>query len=194
MTELNVVEEATVDSAEDKTPILAEDPERATGVIYLASIPPRFTKRRINEYFSNFGQVGRIYLQIDRKSTKVRKYTEGWVEFKKKKIAKKAALMLNKQQVGGKHRSPAFDCLWTIKYLHGFKWSNLVEQLNYERNIEDQRLRIELAQARNEGKHFVEQVEKSGRIRNLEKTVSILRSRLFGPAAVWVNKIDGYAA
>ncbi|CAD5206585.1 unnamed protein product [Bursaphelenchus okinawaensis] len=152
-------------------PNLSVDPEKNTGVIYIAQVPPRFTKRKILEYFSNIGEVGRVYMQIDKKSTKVRRYTEAWVEFKKKRIAKKVAAMLNGQQVGGKHRSPAFDSLWTIKYLHGFKWSNLVEQLNHEKTIEEQRLRIELSQARREGKHFIDQVQKSGQIRNLEKSV-----------------------
>lgn len=44
---------------------------------------------------------------------------EGWVEFKRKKIAKRVASLMNGQKVGGKHRSPAFDCLWSLKYLHG---------------------------------------------------------------------------
>lgn len=39
-------------------------PEKGTGVIFLSIIPPRFTKKRIQEYFSHFGEIGRIYLQV----------------------------------------------------------------------------------------------------------------------------------
>ena len=61
------------------------------------------------------------------------KYTEGWVEFCKKKDAKKAELALNCQLIGGKKRKNKYrDDLWNIKYLSGFKWSHLSEKLAYD--------------------------------------------------------------
>lgn len=63
--------------------------------------------------------------------------------------------------------------IWvSIVFVFRFKWSNLVEQLTYEKNIEEQRLRVELGQARREAKHFVDQVQKGAEIRELEKKVS----------------------
>lgn len=50
-----------------------------------------------------------------------------------------------------------------------FKWSNLIEQLNYERHVEEQRLRIELVQARREAGHFIDQVKKGGQLRQMAK-------------------------
>ena len=46
------------------------------------------------------------------------KYLEGWIEFKKKRIAKQVAESLNNAQVGGKRRSPYYESLWNIKYLN----------------------------------------------------------------------------
>lgn len=42
-------------------------------------------------------------------------FTEGWVEFKNKKIAKLVAKKLNNQAVGGKKRNPWYEELWNIK-------------------------------------------------------------------------------
>ena len=72
---------------------------------------------------------------------KKQNYTEGWVEFADKRIAKTVALMLNNNPVGGKKRSYYHDDLWNIKYLTKFKWSHITEKIgksNYV--INDQRL------------------------------------------------------
>jgi ESF2/ABP1 family protein len=61
-------------------------------------------------------------------SIKRRKFVEGWVEFKDKKIAKRLALTLNNQKIGGKRRSFYHDDLWNIKYLPKFKWNYLTEK------------------------------------------------------------------
>lgn len=56
-------------------------------------------------------------------------YTEAWVEFKDKKIAKVVAEMLNAQTIGGKKGDRWRDDIWTMKYLSGFKWEMLGEQV-----------------------------------------------------------------
>jgi ESF2/ABP1 family protein len=76
---------------------------------------------------------------------------------------------LNKQQVGGKRRTHAYDSLWSLKYLSGFKWSHLIEQLSYEKRVEEQRMRVELVQAKRQAQHFIDQVEKGEKIKSLEK-------------------------
>ena len=63
--------------------------------------------------------------------------------------------------------------MWSIKYLHGFKWSNLIEQLTSERRVEEHRMRTELTQARRQGRHFVDQVEKSARLKKAEQRVNL---------------------
>ena len=46
-------------------------------------------------------------------------FTEGWVEFKDKRIAKRVVEMLNCKAVGGKRKNPWYEELWNMKYLHG---------------------------------------------------------------------------
>jgi ESF2/ABP1 family protein len=41
-----------------------------------------------------------------------RNFTEGWVEFADKRVAKRTALMLNGTQIGGKRRSVYYEDLW----------------------------------------------------------------------------------
>lgn len=55
--ELSDGEENTDTQAEPKKP-----PKR--GIIYLSSIPPYMNVTRIREFFSEFGTVGRVYLQL----------------------------------------------------------------------------------------------------------------------------------
>ena len=46
-----------------------------------------------------------------------RRFTEGWIEFLSKRVAKEVAVRLNNTAVGGNKRSKAHDVLWNIKYL-----------------------------------------------------------------------------
>merc|ERR1719312_2020982 len=89
-----------------------------------------------------------------------RVFTEGWIEFKSKKVAKSVAANLNCNPVGGKRRSKAHDELWNIKYLPRFKWVHLSERLAYESAVKQQRMRTEIAQVKREAEHFKSSVEK----------------------------------
>ena len=74
-------------------------------------------------------------------------FSEAWVEFLDKSIAKTVAEMLNAQVIGGKKgdrcaftvatrwslRSRWRDDIWTMKYLSGFKWEMLGEQVGESR-------------------------------------------------------------
>ena len=69
------------------------------------------------------------YLRKKFTTTKKPHYTEGWVEFKNKAIARSVATMLNAQPVGGKKGTRWRDDMWTMKYLSRFKWYMLTEQI-----------------------------------------------------------------
>ena len=56
-------------------------------------------------------------------------FTEGWIEFEDKHVAKQVAQMLNGQPMGGKRRSAYFYDLWCLKYLSKFKWDHLTEEI-----------------------------------------------------------------
>ena len=54
-----------------------------------------------------------------RKDKLARNFSEGWIEFISKRVAKDVASNLNMTQVGGKKRSKSHDVNWNIKYLPG---------------------------------------------------------------------------
>ena len=129
--------------------------QEKAGVIYISRIPPGMQPTKVRHLMSQYGEVGRVYLQkegmmisflttpetdtftdpkrayLRRKYTTTKKphYTEGWVEFKNKKVARSVAEMLNAQTIGGKKGTRWRDDVWTLKYLPKFKWHMLTEQV-----------------------------------------------------------------
>lgn len=80
------------------------------GIIYFSSIPTRMNVAMLTDELRHFGKINRVYL-VPKKSTKEksqRQYTEGWVEFVKRKNAKKAARALNCIEVPGGKVTTAF--------------------------------------------------------------------------------------
>ncbi|KZT63003.1 hypothetical protein CALCODRAFT_406735, partial [Calocera cornea HHB12733] len=142
--------------------------ERA-GVVYISRIPPGMQPPKVRHLLGAYGEVGRVYLQqedakrayLRRKHTSTKKphYTEGWVEFVDKKVARTVAEMLNAQPIGGKKGTRWRDDVWTMKYLPRFKWSMLTEQIAHERAVHRDRLRQEVSQSRMEQKDYLKQVE-----------------------------------
>merc|ERR1712106_1265564 len=135
-------------------------------------------------FFSQFGKVGRVFLQPDKNDKKGGKYNRvfsgGWVEFLSKKVAKSVAEKLNNNPVGGKRRSKAHDQLWNIKYLPRFKWVHLSERLAYENAVRQQRLRTEISQVKREADHFKSSVERKHRKSNKKEKYS---DEVMSPAA-----------
>ncbi|ODM87606.1 Pre-rRNA-processing protein esf2 [Orchesella cincta] len=94
-------------------------------IIYLSKIPPKMNVKRVRDYFTQFGELNRSFLQPEKTlegkaQTKNQTFTEGWIEFKKRRHAKRVAEMLNNQPVGGKKSKEYHDFLWNIKYLRDF--------------------------------------------------------------------------
>uniref|UniRef100_A0A0K0DXS2 Activator of basal transcription 1 n=1 Tax=Strongyloides stercoralis TaxID=6248 RepID=A0A0K0DXS2_STRER len=160
---------------EDNDKITIEEKEKNSGIVYLQTVPPKYNVAKVREIFSQYGIVKRIHLVPDPKkkfkNPKLREYIEGWIEFEDKKKAKACAKLLNCTKVGGKRRHPASDTLWAMKYLKGFKWSHLREQLDYEKHIARKRLNMEMSRARKEASHFTDQVDKGMSLKKLEEKV-----------------------
>lgn len=145
---------------------------RKRGVLYIARIPPRMGPAKIKTLLSEFGLVTRVYLvEEDRAARKRRRklaggagaggkrYTEGWVEFEDKKVARLVGERLNNTPITNHKRSVHFGDLWNVKYLRKFKWEHLTEKVAYERRIREQKMRIEMTQARRENAAYAEKVE-----------------------------------
>jgi hypothetical protein len=67
-------------------------------------------------------------------------------------------------QVGGKKRAKSHDVIWNLKYLPGFKWTNLSERLAYEKAVHQQRMRTKISQAKRETDYFRANIERSKRL------------------------------
>jgi len=147
-----------------------QEKKKKPGVIYLSSVPDGMNVTQTTAFFSEFGRVGRVFLQPDKtdkqKGKFNRVFSEGWVEFASKKVARMAAERLNCQPVGGKRKSKAHDQTWNIKYLPRFKWVHLSERLAYEAAVRQQRLRTEISQVKREAEHFKSSVESGKRKRS----------------------------
>jgi ESF2/ABP1 family protein len=59
--------------------------------------------------------------------------------------------------------------LWALKYLHKFKWSHLTEKVAYERRVREQKLRVEMMQARRENASYVELVETGKKLDRIDE-------------------------
>ncbi|KAG8715024.1 RNA-binding ATPase activator esf2 [Ceratobasidium sp. 423] len=124
---------------------------------------------KVKHLMSNYGKVGRVFLQqedpkrayLRRKHTTTKKvhYTEGWVEFESKHVARSVAEMLNAQPIGGKKGTRWRDDIWTMKYLPKFKWNMLTEQVAQEAAAHTARLRVELSQSKAEQRDYLRNVE-----------------------------------
>lgn len=150
-----------------------------TGVIYLSSLPPYLKPSALKTLLlqRGFGPITRVFLtpanpspgSFIKKSNKRKTYADGWVEFASKKTAKICAETLNAQIVGGKKGGWYHDDIWNMKYLKGFKWADLMEQIQRERNEREAKRRIEDARAKKEEKMFLAGVEKGKVVEGIRK-------------------------
>ncbi|XP_068854255.1 activator of basal transcription 1 [Aphelocoma coerulescens] len=141
------------------------------GVLYLSFLPPGFGPRQARALLRPHGELGRVFLQPRGGSVRRRRqrpggppavaFAEGWVEFRDKRAAKRAAKILHGAPMAPRPRSPFRHHCWSIKYLPGFRWPHLSERLSYERQVRAQRLRAEVAQAKREGGFYARRAPKA---------------------------------
>lgn len=154
-----------------KNPVATEAAIKKSGVVYVSRIPPFMKPHKLRSLLSNYGTINRIFLapedpmahqrRVRNGGNKKKMYTEGWVEFVNKKDAKDVCEMLNAQTIGGKKGSYYRDDMWTLKYLNGFKWHHLTEQIAAESAERSSRMMAELQREKKDNKNFVQRVEKA---------------------------------
>ncbi|GAB1318636.1 RNA-binding ATPase activator esf2 [Madurella fahalii] len=154
-----------------KNLVATEAAIKKSGVVYLSRIPPFMKPQKLRSLLEPYGKINRIFLtpedplehsrRVRNGGNKKRSYTEGWVEFVKKKDAKKACDLLNAQTIGGKKSSWYRDDVWALKYLKGFKWHHLTEQIAAENAERASRMRAEISKTTRENKEFVRNVERA---------------------------------
>lgn len=143
---------------------------KKSGVVYLSRIPPFMKPAKLRSLLEPYGTINRIFLapedaaahtrRVRAGGNKKRIYTEGWVEFVKKRHAKAACELLNARTIGGKKGSYYHDDLWNLLYLNGFKWHNLTEQIAAENAERASRMRAEITKTAKENREFVRNVER----------------------------------
>lgn len=129
------------------------------GIVYISRLPPGMTPQKVRHLMAKWGDVGKVYAQRrdgeslillifvfiadkiaptgynpnsstqKKQKHQLADFTEAWVEFLSKSVAKMVAQMLNAQMIGGKKGEKWRDDIWTMRYLSGFKWEMLGEQI-----------------------------------------------------------------
>lgn len=167
-------------SASHKQAQKAQKAARRTGVIYISRVPPFMKPQTLKHFLAPHAPkgLGRIFLTPEdhvAHTTRVRKggnkkksFTDGWVEFISKRDAKIAAETLNGNIIGGKKGNFYHDDIWSMKYLNGFKWSHLTEQIANENAERAARLREEVRKTKQENKAFVDDIEKGKMLAGME--------------------------
>ena len=139
---------------------------KKSGIIYLSRIPIGMTIAELRKLLEKY-EIKRCYLvpfkekKINDFGKKVQAYKEGWVEFEDKILAKLCEYQLNGHPIGGKKSCSYKDDLWTIKYLHKFKWHHLIEKLNFNKNLREKRIKNEIRQGKRENEFMLKMFEKS---------------------------------
>jgi ESF2/ABP1 family protein len=102
---------------------------KRSGIVYMSRIPPHLKPLKLRQMLEVHAKLGRIYMAPQDRSApgKGTHFSEAWIEFEDKKMAKAVAELLNSHPMGGKRRSKYHDELWTLKYLPKFKWDHLTE-------------------------------------------------------------------
>ena len=159
---------------------VAKQSQSKTGVIYLSRIPPFMKPSTLKSYLTPFGPVGRIFLtpedpqsrraRVRSGGNKRKSFVDGWVEFTHKRDAKIVAETLNTRTIGGKKGGFYHDDVWNIRYLKGFKWKDLTEQIANENAERAARMRFEIGQTSKENKRFIANVERAKMLEGVKAT------------------------
>mmetsp|Transcript_10242 Transcript_10242/g.18446 ORF Transcript_10242/g.18446 Transcript_10242/m.18446 type:complete len:271 (-) Transcript_10242:450-1262(-) len=162
------------------------------GVLYVSRLPPRFGPNQLRALLSRHADILRIFLEpinndesserelLQKKSGKGKRssrerlhkrasFAHGWVECAKKKDAKRIAELLNNTPMGGNRRRAHHDDLWNLKYLKGFRWNDLSEELAQKKRERTHKLRRELAQATRERDFFLERMDQAKALESIRE-------------------------
>ncbi|MCQ2818083.1 MAG: RNA-binding protein, partial [archaeon] len=171
---LELIEKGMAEGEVDLKDSLAfKEKIQRTGILYLSHIPEGMKVNDIREKLSEF-DVNRIYLVPlkkikDSKGNDIQIYKEGWVEFEDKLMAKMAEYVLNGKTIGGKKNCPFKDQLWTLQYIHKFKWHDLMNSINEDKRVREKKLKAEIAQSRRENEFIMKNLERTKMLNKKKK-------------------------
>lgn len=153
----------------------------SSGVVYISRIPPGMDVNGLRSLIGKVGSINRVWLRPESEeslnsrrelgsSRRRGEFEDGWIEFVRRKDAKRAVQLLNGRAMrGGKREGRWANDLWCLRYLRGFEWKDLIEETvgggkgaGRERVL---KLREEVGAARRERGYVEEKVEMSRRMR-----------------------------
>merc|ERR1711879_443543 len=159
------------------------------GLIWISTIPEGMNPAVIRQIFSKYGDVARIYLEPynhnsgpsgdakdliegkkkNRASYNTGRFKEGRIEFESKTVAKKIVETMNMSEIAEKKHGAWSGQFWSLKYLSKFKWENLHEQLEHERQVRKKVIREEFQKAKEEQNEYLKQVAESKKVKSIAK-------------------------
>ncbi|KAI3330890.1 hypothetical protein F4824DRAFT_477444 [Ustulina deusta] len=174
-----------------KNLVATEKAVKRSGVIYISRIPPFMKPGTVRSIFERFGKINRIYLAPEDAQVRARRlqqgqnrkknFNEGWLEFMKKSDAKAAVELLNGTtlaEIGmAKKRSYYRDDIWSLRYLKGFKWHNLTEQIAAETAERQARMHAEIIKATKENKEFVRNLQKGKELEGIQSKAAAKKAK-----------------
>ncbi|KAI2638231.1 Pre-rRNA-processing protein ESF2 [Xylaria nigripes] len=174
-----------------KNLVATEKAVKKSGVIYLSRIPPFMKPGAVRTIFERFGKINRVYLapedaqvrtrRIQQGQNRKKNFNEGWLEFINKADAKSAVELLNGTtlaEIGmAKKGSYYRDDIWSLRYLNGFKWHNLTEQIAAETAERQSRMRAEISKATRENKEFVRNIQKAKELDGIQSKAAAKKSK-----------------
>ncbi|KAI0103223.1 hypothetical protein GGR51DRAFT_525102 [Nemania sp. FL0031] len=174
-----------------KNLVATEKAVKRSGVIYISRVPPFMKPGTVRSIFERFGKINRVYLTPEDSQVRARRlqqgqnrkknFNEGWLEFIKKDDAKAAVDLLNGTTLAAigmaKKGSYYRDDIWSLRYLKGFKWHNLTEQIAAETAERQSRMRAELSKATKENKEFVRNIQKAKELEGIQSKAAAKKSK-----------------
>ena len=147
---------------------------RRSGILYMSRVPVGMKISDLRKYLDEYGMERCYFVPLKQKvvnneGKKVQAYKEGWIEFNDKIYAKLAEYQLNGREIGGNKKCPYKDELWNLKYLHKFKWNDLMDNLTMEKKIQEKKLKMEIAQSKRENDFILKNYEKSKKLLKKKK-------------------------
>lgn len=179
-------------------------PGSKSGVVYLSRLPPYLKPQTLRQMFSIHGPISNLFLTPEspaayhnrvrvHNGNKKRQFIEGWIEFENKRHAKACVDAVNGRTtaeglgVGGMGRRKGGkgrwykDDVWSVKYLRGFTWEDLMQSSRIEEREREERIRFGIRKERKEHEAFLAgiqgaKVEKTRRRKKRMREGEIARS------------------
>jgi len=138
-----------------------EKTPKKPGILYLSRIPPHMRPSALRHLLSAYGPISNLFLtptppsNSNNKSKSARKsYTEGWIEFTKKRHAKACLAAINANVIG-KRGGWYKDDLLNARYLKGFSWGDLMAGVRGEEREREERIRVGVSKEKREREGFL---------------------------------------